>query len=643
MPPSSLVRVVAVRLRRGRRTPVLGRQRYRVGRGSGCRRIARRAIAVVIYVPMASPARSTGSDPVGTLEHALAGALAAELGVDTDVVATLLTPPSRPEMGDVAIACHRLAKPAGATPPELARRLAATAAGVDGVASAAAAGPFLNVRWDPAAVAQAVLDSVVASRDRPAGLVGGDEGAGTTWVVDFSSPNAARTLGFHHLRGTALGAALARLYEARGHRVVRVNHLGDFGHNIALLLYKLDTSATADAEVEALDPQHLQALYVEANEDEAARPDAVGAAAARWLELLNDGDPTARRRWELIVDATKASLDLTYARMGIHFDEYRGESRYDAEAREVSRELVDAGVAEVDPDGGAVFVAPHEGHQAIVLVTRRGASTYESRDAAAAIERHRDFGFDRCVYLTDIGQGGRFGAVFAALVRAGHGWAATCEHVGFGQMRLGGQKAKTREGRVVSLDEVLDEAVARAADQVAERAEPLDDPAAVAEAVGVGAVLFGQCRMRRMADFEFDLEDALAFKGETAPRIQYAYARIMSILTKAATTLDAALRDGDPGLLADPAETRVLLAIGGLGPAARRAYESDDPSYLCDGLVAVADAWASYQNAGRDDPALRVLSEDETLRRARLRLAAATAVAVRDGLAVLGVGVPERM
>lgn len=590
---------------------------------------------------MTTSTRRAGSDPVGALEAELAAAIASELGVDPAAVGPLLAPPKRPEMGDVALACHRFAKEAGQAPPEVAQRLALAVSALDVVEEAEGAGPFLNVRWAPAGVAATVLDAVVEAQAHPAGLVGGDEGAGSTWLIDFSSPNAARTLGFHHLRGTAVGAALARLYEARGHTVVRINHLGDYGHNIALLLYKLDT--VPDGDEPTLSPQRLQALYVEANEDEVSRPEEVKAAATHWLHLLNDGDATARRRWQLIVDATTAALDLTYARLGIHFDEYRGESRYGPAALEVSRQLVDLGVAQVDPDGGSVFVPAVDGEQAVVLVTRRGASTYESRDIAAAVERHRDFGFSRCVYLTDIGQGGRFGAVFAAMVRAGFAWAGTCEHVGFGQMRLGGQKAKTREGRVVSLDDVLDEAVERAAEEVAERAEDHDDPVAVAEVVGIGAVLFGQCRMRRAADFEFDLDEAVGFKGETGPRIQYAYARIASILAKGATTLEAALPDGDPNLLVHPAESRVLLSIGALGPAARRAYETDDPSYLCEGVLAVADAWAAYQNAGRGDPSLRILSEDDSLRRARLRLAAATAVAVRDGLAVLGVGVPERM
>jgi len=580
-------------------------------------------------------------DPLGRFLDTLADVVATSLELDPGAVRPLLTSPPRPDMGDVAIACHRLAKEVGETPPQVALRVAAAASEPTFVLAAEAAGPFVNVRWAPREVAAACLRAVESAAEFPAGLAAGDEGAGHTLVLDFSSPNAARKLGFHHLRGTVVGAALARLYEARGHRVIRLNHLGDYGHNIALLLYKLEE--TGEAAEGRLAPERLQALYVAANEDEERDPEGVKSETTAWLRRLNEGDDVARARWELIVESTTKALDATYERLGIHFDEYRGESRYGAAALEVSHDLLDAGVARVDPNGGAIFVPETDGHQAIVLVTRHGASTYESRDAAAAIERHRDFGFDRCVYLTDVGQGGRFDAVFSALVRAGHPWASGCEHVGFGQMRLGGQKAKTREGRVVSLDEVLDEAVARAEQKVDESADDGGDTTGIAETVGIGAVLFGQCRMRRTADFEFDLDAAVEFKGETGPRIQYAYARIMSILRKGGASLGDALGVGDPDLLRHPGEQRVLLAIAAVSPGARRAYETDDPSHLADAVIAVADAWAAYQNAGRDDDGLRVLCEDEDLRRARLRLAAATAVAVRDGLAVLGVGVPERM
>lgn len=587
------------------------------------------------------PQTDAHPDPLGRAIEVLAGVLAAAAGTDVETIRDMLAPPPKHGEGDVALAAHRFAKAAGVSPPELAERLAATAMDAPGVGSAEATGPFCNVTWDMAQVGSEIIRAALVSRGT-GGLVAGNEGMGRTVVLDFSSPNAARKLAFHHLRGTVVGAALARLWEVRGWRVIRLNFLGDWGHNIGQLLHKL--SEVPEGDSEHIDPGRLQELYVEVNEEEAAEPERIKAASGEWLRRFEAQDPVAVRRWQLIIDSTTESLDATYARLGIRFDEYRGESNYVETALGVARELVEAGVAEADPDSGTIFVPETDGLQAVVLVNRRGISTYEGRDCAAAIDRHLSFRFDRSVYLTDVGQAGRFAAVFAALGRAGFEWASTLVHLGFGQMRLGGRKAKTRQGSAVPLDDVLDEAGTRAEAEIASREMDLDDPAEVARMVGLGAVIFSQVRMRRTSDFDFDLDSAVAFKGETGPRIQYTHARIMSILRKGGVSIEDALAGCDAGLLADALERDILLAVGAVPEAARKAVANDDPSHLADSAVALADAWGAYQTAGaRERPDLRVLCEDLGVRGARLGLAAATAVAIRDILAVLGVECPDRM
>lgn len=581
-------------------------------------------------------------DPLRAWCAELARVLAAAAGVEPCEIVRVLAPPKNPEMGDVALACHPFAKRGGVSPPELADGLAQAARGCDFVADAETAGPFLNIRWDYARLGPAALGAVKYSRETPGGLCAGDEGEGKRLVIEFSSPNAARKLGFHHLRGTIVGEALARLYAARGFDVTRLNFLGDFGHNIGQLLYMIDEHPE---DADALEPAELQRLYVEANAREKDDPEPVKKAAGSWLDRLSDGDEVAETRWQMIVDTTKRSLDTTYERLGVTFDEYRGESRYFERALEVAGQLVKDGVAARDPEHGSIFVPETDGLQTIVLVNRRGMSTYEGRDLAAAIDRHADFDFDRCVYLTDVGQAGRFHAFFAALERDGVEWAGGLQHVGFGQMRIGGAKAKTRQGGILSADDVLDETVERAAAEIAERGMQLDDAEEVARKIGIGAVIFGQVRMRANADFEFDPEDAVSFKGDTAPRVQYTYARICSILDKAGSDIDEALdAAGDIALLTDELEHRVLAAILAMPAAARRACDADDPSHIADAVLAVADAWAAYQTAGaRERPDLRVLSDDAGLRSARLALAAMSATAVRQGLGLLGVEVPERM
>ncbi len=580
-------------------------------------------------------------DPVAGFEGALAEVLAEAASVDVGAVVRVLGPPRRAEHGDIALPAHPFARVAGVAPGVLAEKLAARARDLDVVESATAVGPFVNVTWRGSRFVSAVVDAVRASTQIPGGLVAGDEGNGKTLVIEFSSPNAARKLAFHHLRGTVLGAALARLFEARGYDVIRLNHLGDYGHNIGQLLGMLDRSSSGD---ERLSPEELQALYVEANRQEAHDPEQSKRIAGEWLALFEAGDETAMRRWTMIIDSTREALDSTYARLGVHFDEYRGESRYIRSSLEVADKLLEDGVAQRDPERGSIFIPGDDSHQPIVLVNSRGISTYEGRDAAAAIERQRDFGFDRCLYLTDIGQGGRFEAMFAALRADGLEWAQGLEFVGFGQMRLGGRKAKTREGRAVSLDDVLDEVTERAAQEIAKRDIAHDDVDRVARQIGIGAALFGQMRMRRAADFDFDPDEAVSFRGETAPRVQYTHARICSILRKAGIGREEALVSGDPELLADPLEVRVAAAIAGVPAAARRAVEAQDPSYLTDAVLVIADAWAVYQTAGsRNRVDLRVLSEDRELRGARLLLAAATAIAIEQILDVLGVASPEAM
>jgi arginyl-tRNA synthetase len=580
-------------------------------------------------------------DPLRALEAELAGALADAASTDPETVRNTLAPPPKHGDAHLALAAHRFAKAAGVSPPELAERLASAARDLDSVRTAEASGPFCNIRWDLGHVGAAVLGAVGASRSS-GGLVAGSEGAGRTVVLDFSSPNAARKLAFHHLRGTAVGASLARLWEARDWRVVRLNYLGDWGHNIGQLLCKLDETDEGDAD--HIDPARLQQLYVKVNEEEQVDPDRIKTASAEWLRRFEENDPVAVRRWQLIVESTTESLDATYGRLGIRFDEYRGESNYVKSALGVANELVEAGVAESDADSSTIHVPEVESLQAVVLVNSRGISTYEGRDCAAAIDRHNSFRFDRSVYLTDVGQAGRFAAVFAALLRAGFGWAEALVHLGFGQMRLGGRKAKTRQGGAVPLDEVLDEAVARAAVEIDSRGMDLDDPEEVARMVGIGAVLFSQVGMRRTSDFDFDLDAAVAFKGETGPRVQYTHARIMSILRKSGVDEQGALNGADPSLLADDLEGDVLLAIGSVPSSAAKAAETDDPSHLADAAIALADAWGAYQTAGaRERPDLRVLCEDDALRLARLALAAGTALAIRDVMTVLGVECPTRM
>lgn len=540
---------------------------------------------------------------------------------------------AKPEFGDLTINCHPLAHELGCDPSRLAIEIADVLKVLDGVASAMPTKVFVNVGLSTTPLLDDLFITACSGRN----LLSGSEGRGKRLVIEFSSPNAARGLGFHHLRGTALGAALARLYKLRGYAVTKVNYLGDFGHNIGLLLWKLN-QVGADGPVP---PGRLQKLYVAANRDQKRDP-AVKKEADRWLELLSSGDSLTLSRWQMVIESTKGALEKTYARLGITFDDWQGESSYVDSARSAVERLLASGVA-LRGEDGAVYVPGDEGKQPIVLITSAGNTTYESRDIAALLDRHEHYDYARSLYLTDIGQSGRFDSLIEATGSLDAAASSGAEHLGFGQMRLEGAKAKSREGKTLTLTKVLNEATSRSADILTEGEWTARDAKKLAEEVGIGAVLFSQLRMRREVDFDFDLGRAVSLKGATSPRIQYTYARIQAILAKADISAEQALVSGDTSLLAHSSEHAVALAVARLPEAATRALAADDTSYIADALLSLTDAWAHYQTAGKKDSSLRVLSDDPALRSARLRLAALVATAVKEGLAVLGIGAPERM
>ena len=570
--------------------------------------------------------------PLTSIQSQLIAALVAQLGLDPSQIQEALGE-AKPKFGDLAINCHPLARALDCDPTHLATQIVEGVSTLEGVDVATSVGTFVNIRLDTAPLLTALAASALSGQN----LLAGVEGQGKRLVIEFSSPNAARGLGFHHLRGTSLGAALARLYQLRGYAVTKVNYLGDFGHNIGLLLWKLDQTGVKGP----VTPARLQQLYVAANKDQERDP-TVKADADRWLGLLSSGDKMAQARWQMLVTTTKRELEKTYARLGISFDDWQGESHYVDRAREAAAKLLSARVAKRGDDA-AVYVPGDDEHQPIVLITSAGNTTYECRDIAALLDRHENFSYARSLYLTDTGQSGRFVALIDAAGELDRAAAAGCEHLGFGQMRLEGAKAKSREGKTLTLTRVLNEAAARAKEVLGEREWPAADVKRLAEEVGVGAVLFSQLRMRRAADFEFDLSRAVSLQGATSPRIQYTHARIQAILAKAGINSQQALASGDVRLLTHPAEHAVALAAIRLPEAAERALAADDVSYIADALLSLTDAWAHYQTAGKLDPALRVLSDDPALRGARLQLAAITAAAAKDGLAVLGISAPARM
>ena len=586
------------------------------------------------------------------LNHA-ASVIAPFTNLTEEEILSLLEVPPKAEMGDAAFPCFSLAKSLKKAPVMIADEIAAglQASGVD----ASAAGAYVNIRFDRYEYAPQLLDEL--SRETFGKL---ELGQGARVVIDMSSPNIAKPFGIGHLRSTVIGAALYRLYNEAGYTSVSVNHLGDWGTQFGkqIAAYKRWGN-----EVELLaDPiRNSLELYVRFHE-EAEKDPSLEIEARDWFRKLEQGDEEAQRLWAFFVKVSMQEFDRMYARLNVEFDHILGESFYNDKMGAVVEELQAKGLLE-ESDGALVVRLDEENMPPCLIIKKDGTTIYPTRDLATAIYRHDVMQADRLIYVVGGEQKLHFSQVFSVLSKMGYAWAAACEHIPFGLMRFEGRKMSTRRGKVVFLQEVLDEAAARALNIIKEKNPNLEQPEQVAEAVGVGAIIFGDLRNNRMNDIDFSLEDAVSFEGETGPYVQYTHARIQSVLARVAdtsleerdTSVDVmgntvAGGEGDDGVPWNEKGTEETAAIH-VGDTSwallkllcdyptylEKAVLRNEPSVIAKYTIDVAQAFNRFYHAER------IADAPSDIKAFRVRLAQHTATRLAYNLSLLGVQAPERM
>jgi arginyl-tRNA synthetase len=553
---------------------------------------------------------------------------------DTD---PLVRPTQDPRFGDFqANVAMGLAKRLGRKPRDVAEALVAAYDVSELTAPPDIAGPgFVNFRVLDATLARLARD---AARDPRLGVA--PAARPETVVVDYSGPNVAKDMHVGHLRSTVIGDALARTLAFEGHRVIRQNHVGDWGTQFGLLIeHLIDVGTAATIAAGTVD---LTALYRDAVAREGSDPE-FAARARRRVVALQSGDADSRRLWEAIVAASERQFQEVYARLDVSLgpNDVRGESAYNAGLADVVAELRAAGLARESE--GALCVFPpgfrtKEGEPLPLIVQKSdGGYLYATTDLAAIRHRVRRLGATRLVYVTDARQRQHFQMVFAVARAAG--WvpdSTRLEHVVFGSV-LGedGKPFKTRSGENVRLAALLDEAEERALAVVVEKNPelPSDERTRVAHAVGVGAIKYADLASDRVKDYVFSWSRMLAMDGNTAPYLQYAYARIRSIFRKAG--VDAAPpRDV---LLADPAERALALVLLRQNVVVDAVGASLEPHRLCTHLYDVATAFSTFYEA------CPVLQAEPAIRDSRLVLCDLAARTLKQGLDLLGIATLERM
>ncbi|HVE87462.1 MAG TPA: arginine--tRNA ligase [Myxococcales bacterium] len=571
-------------------------------------------------------------------KHAFTEALAKALGVDAPQVAEQVKP-AEPAHGDLSFATFPLAKSQKKAPPAIATALAhgMSAAGMEVVA----AGPYVNARFTVQPFTGEVIESVRAAGERYASS---DAGAGKSVVIDYSSPNIAKPIAFHHVRSTVIGHALANLNRSQGFKVEGVNYLGDWGKQFGLVAVGFQEYGDPARRG---DMAHLVEVYVKANARAEADP-AFDERAREFFRRMEENDPEALKLWQELRDTSLRDFARIYQRLGVAHEHVEGESRYqgkmDAVIEEIRRTV---GVKE--SQGALIVDMPYaDGEPPVLLKKNDGSTLYATRDLAAAIDRHERFHFHRSLYVVASQQALHFKQLFAVLKRMGKEWADRCLHVAFGMVK----GMSTRKGTVVLLNDVLEEAKNRALEKVNENVAAgkiqTADPERLAEQIGLGAIVFGDLKNRRIVDYTFDWEEVLSFEGHTGPYLQYAHARACNVLRKAGVKLDVASRAElggyDAALLSLPEEQALVRVLARLPEAVEEAVEQSEPSIVSRHVLDVAAAFSRWYTLGNQDRDKRVLVEGhDALRAARLALTDAVRLTLRAGLSLLGIGTPDTM
>lgn len=535
--------------------------------------------------------------------------------------------PRELERGDASTsAALSLAKRVGKPPREIATALAEGLARLPGVEKAdVAGGGYVNVML--------TSDALLAELTVVGGAKGQSKGKAPV-VIDYSAPNIAKPLGIHHILSTVIGQAIANIYRYEGYPVVAVNHLGDWGTQFGKLAVAMERWGGSE-KVASLGLDGLLRLYVKFH-DEAESDSSLEQEALAAFRKLEAGDADMRAFWKEVVETTMVSVQRIYDRLHVSFDAVQGESFYEDKMAPVLAEGKKSGVFHVG-EGGALIAEfpPEKNLPPFMVVKSDGATLYSTRDLATVRFRIDQWHPEAILYVVDVAQSLHFQQLFDTVQQLG--WdVPKLEHVVFGRMRFADASMSTRKGKVLKLEDVLDEAVRRADQVIEEHRETIqtDDRAALAEIMGIGAVVYGILSQNRKMDIVFDWKKALSFEGNSAPYIQYTYARSRSVLRKGEVD-EPPFPKKVPSLThSERLLVRALLLFSGAVTDARENYM---PHKLATYLYQLSQDFNAFYNS---EP---ILKAEGPVRELRLALTALTASVLKVGAELLTLRVPERM
>ncbi|WP_107837979.1 arginine--tRNA ligase [Metasolibacillus meyeri] len=557
------------------------------------------------------------------MKQQLAALISAALQHDLSLteVTALLEKPKYEHLGDLAFPCFTLAKKYKKSPAMIASEVAQHIQ-ADFIKEVKVEGAYINFYLQQLPIAQQVVTQILTEREH----YGTRPATKETIALDFSAPNIAKPFSMGHLRSTVIGNALANIAEKMGYRTERINHLGDWGTQFGKLIvaYKLWGNQEA---IEAAPIAELLNIYVRFHE-EAEHNEDLNEQARQAFKALEDGDEEAHALWQWFRDASLQEFQSIYQLLGVAFDHYNGEAFYNDKMARIVAEL-EAKQLLVESDGA--MVVPLADMPPCLIKKNDGATLYATRDLAAAVYRQETYAPVKVFYVVGNEQSLHFKQLFAVLQQMGYEWAKNYAHIPFGMMLIGGKKMSTRKGKIVLLADVLKEAIATAFHNIEEKNPTLVHKEEVAQEVGIGAVIFNDLKNDRMHDIDFDIEQMVTFEGETGPYVQYAYARIQTLLKKGAYVAN---QEAITHL--DETAWPLIKQLQDFPDSVAKAFNDADPSQIAKYSLQLARSFNKYYAQ------TKLLSADE-YQQARLAVAHCVALVLSESLRLLGIASPKEM
>lgn len=541
--------------------------------------------------------------------------------------------PTDSKLGDYAFPCFKLAKVFRKAPQIIAKDIADRMKDTDFLSKVEQVNGYVNMFVDGEKIAEETINAVIKNGDK---YGESDLGKGKTVVVEFSSPNIAKPFHIGHIRSTVIGNSIYKLYDKIGYDVVRINHLGDYGTQFGKLIVAYRKWGSEE-ELIASPIKSLLGWYTKFHQEAEEHPE-LNDEARNAFSKLEQGSEEEKKLWEIFRKYSLEEFGRVYKLLGIEFDSYAGESFYTDKMPRIVDELMDKGLLEESQGAQIVDLEKYE-LGACMIKKSDGSSLYATRDIAAAIYRKEHYDFFKCIYVVASQQNLHFKQWKKVLELMGYKWEKDCIHVPFGLIMLEDGAMSTRHGRVVFLEDVLNQAIDKTREIIKEKNPNAENVDEIAKQVGVGAVVFNELSNNRIKDYTFSWEHVLNFDGETGPYVQYTYARASSIIRNAGEEEMKIVESGnlEYKLVSNNSAKDLIKLIYRIPEVIIDAAAKDEPSLLTRHIIDVAQAFNKFYH---DE---HILVDDMDKRCAKLALVEASRIAISNCLNLIGIEAPERM